>query len=293
MAIKEENVNIAGIQTRLLRGGTQGEPIVFVHGGVPGQTLYCGSADLWGASLDLFAQKRQVIALDMPGSGGTSGTSGDWLSVTAFARHIRAAVMALQLGPAHIVGHDQGGLVALAFAMDAPALAKSVTIVASPAAAPMGDAIANFTLANPPPPLWSRASQAWAFERLSYSHHHINAALLDRCVEWSKGTGHQEALAALKADAYQRFYVPSIGQTKGRFYELCRGTGLAVPVEIVWAANDPLTTIEHGVELYRAAAAGQTAAHFHVINRAGSLPFREEPETFHQIVHSFHEGLAG
>ena len=293
MSVLDEQIrDIAGTRFRFLRGGPPAEPIVFIHGGVPGQTPYCSSADLWAPSLDLFARRRQVVALDMPGAGGTGGMAGDWLTVAAFGRHVRALIDALQLGPCHLVGHDPGGLVALWLAMDSPMLVRSVTIVASPTAAPSGDGVANLALADPPAPLWSRASQAWAFDRLSYAHHHIDAALLDRCVAWSAGAAHRQAVEIVAQDALQRLYLPSVGDAKARLYELCRDAGLAVPVQIVWGTNDPLTTIDHGFMLYRVVAARQAAAQFHLINRAGSFPFREEPETFHQIVASFQDGLA-
>jgi 2-hydroxy-6-oxonona-2,4-dienedioate hydrolase len=291
--MKEETITVAGVRTRILRGGTQGEPVVFIHGGIPGETIYCSSADLWQPSLDLFATQRRVVALDLPGAGGTGGASGDWLTVPALARHVRDTIEALRLGSCHIVGHDHGGLLALELVMGAPALARSLSIVASPPASPMQDSLVNFALTYPPAPLWSRASQAWAFERLSFAHNHIDAAMLDRCIAWSKAAGHQEARAVVNAGGIQRLYMPSIAATKGRFYEVCRNAGLPVPVQIVWATHDPLTAVENGIELYRAIAAKQSATHFHVINRAGSFPFREEPETFYQIVSAFHDGVAG
>ena len=41
---------------------------------------------------------------------------------------------------------------------------------------PTGDGINDILFDAVPVPLWSRASQVWAFERLSYSHGHIDDA---------------------------------------------------------------------------------------------------------------------
>jgi hypothetical protein len=43
--------------------------------------------------------------------------------------------------------------------------------------------------------------------------------------------------------------------------------------------------------LYDAIAAKQTATQFHVINRAGSLVFREQQAAFHHVVASFGRGV--
>jgi 2-hydroxy-6-oxonona-2,4-dienedioate hydrolase len=54
-----------------------------------------------------------------------------------------------------------------------------------------------------------------------------------------------------------------------------------------------MITIEHGRVLYDTIARRQTATQFHLINRAGSFPFRETPAAFHLAVGAFHRGLAG
>jgi pimeloyl-ACP methyl ester carboxylesterase len=84
----------------------------------------------------------------------------------------------------------------------------------------------------------------------------------------------------------------SLYAAKSRFYALCREPGYPVPAQVVWGSHDPLASFEHGLWLFRILAARQKAVHFHAINRAGALPFREEPAAFHQIVSAFIEGVA-
>ncbi|MGB7099862.1 MAG: hypothetical protein WBD95_14000 [Xanthobacteraceae bacterium] len=50
-----------------------------------------------------------------------------------------------------------------------------------------------------------------------------------------------------------------------------------VPTQIVWASHDPATTREAGFVLFDVISGKQKATQFHVINRAGSFPFREQP----------------
>jgi len=227
--------------------------LIFIHGGIPGVTPYASGPHIWG--------RRAAVEL--------KGATVDAM-VANLARELPEK--------AHLVGHDLGGLVALTLAAEMPERVRTVSAVASVAAAPSGDSVPNLTLAHPPQPLFSRESQRWALERVSYSHHHIDDALLDGC----------EA-AARKQKPVGEDFVPSLMAAKSKLYEVSRSRGFPVPVQVLWGTHDPLGTFEQGLWLFRLLAAKQKAAQFHAINRAGSLLFREEPEQFEQIVSAFVE----
>jgi pimeloyl-ACP methyl ester carboxylesterase len=232
---------------------------VFIHGGVPGVTPYASGPHIWGN------QDGEKVAL----SGGT---------LDAMTESVRKVLK----GKCHLVGHDLGGLIALNLAIESPQLVSAVTLVASVAAAPTGDGLADYTHAYPPQPLWSRESQRWALERVSYSHHHIDDALLDACVA---------AAAKQQPVAYADQFVPSLAKAKSRFYEVCRTEGVKVPCQVIWGSHDPLSTFDHGVWLFRGIAQKQRVTQFHVINRAGALPFREEPAAFRQVLEAFSDAV--
>ena len=86
-------------------------------------------------------------------------------------------------------------------------------------------------------------------------------------------------------------FAPSLLRAKARLFAALRDTGLTVPAQVVWGSHDPLTSVDQGLWLFRAIAARQPAAQFHLINRAGALPFREEPAAFAQVVRAFADGL--
>jgi len=201
-------------------------------------------------------------------------------TVDAMTQSVRTAIEGK--GKCHLVGHDLGGLLALNVAIESPQLVSAVTAVASAAAAPTGDGLPDTTFAHPPKPLWSRESQRWALERVSYSHHHIDDALLDACV----------AAAAKQQLVQPDEFVPSLMKAKSRFYEVCRTDGIQVPCQVIWGSDDPLSSFDHGLWLFRGIAQKQRATQFHVINRAGALPFREQPEAFRHVVCAFGEGLS-
>lgn len=288
--IASQTLDAGGIATRFLRAGDPKSAFVFLHGGTPGVSPWAGGAHLWGGVLERFARSRAVVAIDSPGSGGTGVPAGP-LTVDAMVDHAAACLDALGIERCHLVGHDLGGLVALSLAIRLPARVAAVTTVASLAASPTGDSVENLTLAHPPAPLWSRESQRWAFERISYSHHHIDASLLDACEAAAAGEAHRAAMAKMAGTGYGDDFLPSLAGAKYRFFEVCRTRGMPVPTQVIWGTHDPLGSFDQGLWQYRLAAMGQRAAQFHAINRAGALPFREEPDAFHGIVSAFADAV--
>lgn len=284
--LTRRSIQANGVATAVLANAVSNAPLVFLNGSVPGVSPFCSGYHIWGACLERFASERSVLALDLPGTGGT-GVPDDGLTVESMTRHVRASLEALGVERCHLVGHDLGGLIALALAAESPALVRGVTAVSSLAAAPTGDSVENLTLAYPPVPKWSRQSQRWALERVSYSHHHIDDLLLDACVGADAGNAHRAACAAMSVGAHADVFIPSLLGAKGRFYEICRQGGMPIPVQVIWGTHDPLATLDQGLWLFKIVAARQRATQFHAINRAGNLPFREEPEAFHQVVSAF------
>jgi 2-hydroxy-6-oxonona-2,4-dienedioate hydrolase len=64
-----------------------------------------------------------------------------------------------------------------------------------------------------------------------------------------------------------------------------------VPVQIVGANDDPATSRDAGFVLFDVISGKQKPTQLHLINRAGSLPFREQPAAFHHIVAVFGGGV--
>jgi pimeloyl-ACP methyl ester carboxylesterase len=287
--LTKTTLTVKGAPAVALRSQLRGDPLIFIHGGYPGSTPYCSGSHIWGPALDRFAATRSILAVDLPGHGETSASAIP--TVDLYAEWMAEFLAAAGTRSCLVVGHDLGGLIAIGLAARLPAVVKGISLVSSVAAAPTGDGAENLTLAHPPVPLWTRTSQRWAFEQLSYSPHHITDALLDACEAAAQQAPHLAAAAAMRQGALQNEFIPSLMKAKASLYELCRLDGIPVPVQVIWGSHDRLGSLDQALWLYRLIAARQTAAHFHLINRVGSFPFREDPQSFHQIVDSFCEAV--
>ena len=101
----------------------EGEPLLLIHG------LGSSSRD-WELQLDFFAQKYQVILVDVRGHGRSGKPPGPY-SIPLFAEDIKKLLQALQLGQAHILGISLGGMIAFQLGISHPEVVKSLIIVNS------------------------------------------------------------------------------------------------------------------------------------------------------------------
>lgn len=100
-------------QVHFRREGVAGAlPVVLIHG--VGLSLAA-----WGPQIKALAARHDVIALDMPGHGGSSLPPED-ARLSDYAAHVVALLDALALPAAVVVGHSMGALVALETALAYP-----------------------------------------------------------------------------------------------------------------------------------------------------------------------------
>ncbi|HVN02428.1 MAG TPA: acetoin dehydrogenase dihydrolipoyllysine-residue acetyltransferase subunit [Caulobacteraceae bacterium] len=107
---------------RVGRAGPEaGEPVVLIHG-------YAGDLNSWQFNIDALAAKAPVVAIDLPGHGGSSKDVGDG-SLASLADAVGQVLSALAVERAHLVGHSLGAGVAAWLAAERPGLALSLTLV--------------------------------------------------------------------------------------------------------------------------------------------------------------------
>ncbi|WP_309604495.1 acetoin dehydrogenase dihydrolipoyllysine-residue acetyltransferase subunit [Phenylobacterium sp.] len=124
---------VAGLATTLVPAGdrrlriarvgpAEGQPVVLIHG-------YSGDLNNWLFNMEALAADNPVIALDLPGHGGSTKDVGDG-SLKVLADSVGAMLDALGVPQAHLVGHSLGAAVAARLAADRPGLGLSLTLIA-------------------------------------------------------------------------------------------------------------------------------------------------------------------
>ncbi|WP_018391087.1 alpha/beta fold hydrolase [Ancylobacter sp. FA202] len=106
-------------QVAYRRAGVVGAPVVVLIHGVG------MASEVWGPQIAALAEGHDVIALDMPGHGGSSLPPAD-ARLSDYADHVIALMDGLGLASAALVGHSMGALVALETALAHPARVRAV-----------------------------------------------------------------------------------------------------------------------------------------------------------------------
>jgi pimeloyl-ACP methyl ester carboxylesterase len=102
----------------------QGPPVMLVAG-------TAGSKADWRPdAVGILAEDFAVITFDHRGTGLTPGTPGLY-TTRMFAADALGLLAALDVGPAHIVGHSMGGRVAQWIALDSPDSVRSLVLASS------------------------------------------------------------------------------------------------------------------------------------------------------------------
>lgn len=107
----------------LSSGGTEGEPVIFVHGNV-------SSALFWQQTMLALPEQFRPLAVDLRGFGDTDPIPLDATrGLGDFSDDVAALTGAMGLGPAHFVGWSMGGGVVLQLLLEHSDLVRSLTLV--------------------------------------------------------------------------------------------------------------------------------------------------------------------
>lgn len=106
------------------RQGGQGTPVLLLHG-------WMGTSHTWRKIAPLLAANHTVVVPDMRGYGASDITTDGYDAVHG-AKDLQGILEAESLGKTHIVGHDMGALVAMAFAGTFPDRTQTLTYLDEP-----------------------------------------------------------------------------------------------------------------------------------------------------------------
>lgn len=111
-AVTHHHAHLNGTDLHWVSAGTDGTPILLVHG-------FPESWWTFHKLIPLLAAEHRVFAVDLPGFGDSATNLEDYSSA-AMAGSLRALIDHLGLGPVHLTGQDIGGIGTFRLAADHP-----------------------------------------------------------------------------------------------------------------------------------------------------------------------------
>lgn len=259
---------VEGLRIRYVRRGA-GRPLVLVHG-------IASSLYTWKEVLPGLAAGRDVVALDLPGFGGSDQPRD--LDAEIYPRVVAGLARALRLKRFSVVGHSLGGAVAVLLAAQPGASLERLALIDP----------AGFNLRPQDWPALLRAAAAtpaWldrfplpaSVLKMGLKQVFHDPALLtaERVAEYLAPLRRPGALASARSMMASAALTPEEFEAQAR--------RVAVPSLVVWGRDDRWIPPAHA-ERFVAALPRARAA---IVERCGHLPQEEKPKETVALLREF------
>jgi pimeloyl-ACP methyl ester carboxylesterase len=271
--VERSTLLAGGTRTRLLQAGPAeaSEAVVFVHGNP-------GSADDWerlaGAAA---AAGRRAIAFDLPDFGETVAPPGFEHNVPGYANFVDAALGELGIERVHLVLHDFGGPIGLAWAAAHPDALASITLI---------------DIGILPGYRWHSLARIWRMPVLG----EIMQATATRSA--FRFLLNRNEPRGLPRDFVETMYDHYDRRTRKAVLALYRATddpgamsqplielfsGRDLPALVIWGEHDAYLPCSYAARQRQAFP----AADVHVLPASGHWPFADAPDTVERIFTEF------
>lgn len=117
-----EWLDAGGVLVRTVRAGAGDTTLLLLHG-------YGESLTTWRAVFDPLAARAKVVAIDLPGFGGSAKPDVEY-SLPAMTQRLSRFIDQWTDGPLVVIGHSMGGQLAAALALARPDRVRLVVLVA-------------------------------------------------------------------------------------------------------------------------------------------------------------------
>ena len=252
------SVEVAGRTLRYARYGEGDETLVLLHG-------FGGDLNNWLFNVDALSTGRTVLALDLPGHGGSSKEIGDG-SVDGFVTALRGFLDTVGNERVHLAGHSFGGAVAGAFAVAHPQRVASLILIGS---AGFGDEIdgefvEGFINAT------NRRELKPHLERLFVDGSVVTRQLVDDVLKFKRLDGAEQALRTITDTVFPA------GRQSARIGEISP----SIPTLVIWGREDRIIPSAH-------AAAAPEHARVELLEGQGHSPHMEASGEVNRLIEAF------
>jgi pimeloyl-ACP methyl ester carboxylesterase len=256
----------------------EGPVLLLIHG-------MGGTFENWQEVVEPLSRHHKVIAPDLPGHGASGPGGGDY-SIGAFAAGLRDLLLALGHKRATVVGHSLGGGIAMQFAYQFPEMVERLVLVSSgglgpevspllrAATLPGADLFINATAAigSKVVPTLARGLAMIGLRPSADLHEVIRG--YGTLTDPARRTAFLATVRAVlgaggqRVDASDRLYLAE-----------------AMPVLIVWGADDPIIPVHHGEDAHERTPGSR----LEIFDGVGHMPQIETPLRFVTTLEEFLE----
>jgi len=256
-----EWLDAGGVLVRTVRAGTGDTTLLLLHG-------YGESLTTWRAIFDRLAAHAKVVAIDLPGFGGSAKPDTSY-SLATLTSWLSGFMDRWTTGPVVIVGHSMGGELAASLALARPDRIKLVILIA-----PAGYRIGLGGIADSMYPSKARTLGRYLAYRSFITPIHDPGWLAepDSVADYDQ-TG-DTAYAKSAARVLEDFDFRGL---KSRFAQITQ------PTLLMWGGNDPVVPYAVGDTLSRLIPCVQFVAFPTAFHR----PHAETPDTVLSVIRAF------
>jgi pyruvate dehydrogenase E2 component (dihydrolipoamide acetyltransferase) len=257
-------LDVAGGRLRYLElGGGDGPPVLLLHG-------FGADLNSWMFTQPALAEGRRVLALDLPGHGGSRRDVGAG-DGAALSQAVEGFLAALDPGPVHLVGHSMGGAIAALLAARRPDLVRTLTLIAPAGLGPDINAafIDGFVRAS------RRKDAIEVLQMLVHDPALVSRTMVEDVLRFKRLDGVTAAL-----DTIAHAWFAGGRQTLDLTAAIA---GLALPVQVIWGRDDRIIPVAH-------TGAVAPGVPVHVLEGAGHLPHMEKSGEVNRLIRRFIDG---
>ena len=265
-AARPRELEAAGLRLRYLAlGESDSLPALLLHG-------FGADLNTWMFTQPALADGRRIVALDLPGHGG-SAKQLDRADAESLAAIVGHALNALGIERLHLVGHSMGGGIAIALALRERERVATLTLISSASLGPEINAafIDGFVRAA------RRREAIEALKLLVHDPALVSRTMVEDVLRYKRLDGVPEVLAA-----FAEQWFPGSRQRAGLSEAVAT---LKLPVQIIWGREDRIIPVAHAEAL-------ASRLPVHILDQTGHLPHMEKAGEVNRLIRRLIENQA-